>query len=222
MENIVAISPNDIAGRIAQQTLARRGMDYASEVRRLLDAGLAVMRDCGTSARPRVTDIVAAAGLSNDAFYRHFPSKEALVTAILEDGTERLGGYLAHQMGKETTAEGRVRRWVEGVLSQAADAEIAATTLAVLWNAGVLGAGPAAGPAAARGPLATLLHEPFTELGSVDPGLDASLAAHAVVGKLADLLWRRARPTRDEIDHVVGFCLAVAQPRRDAIRTPQR
>ena len=222
MENAVRLAANDIADRIAQQTLARRGPDYATEVRRLLDAGLAVMRECGTSARPRVADIVAAAGLSNDAFYRHFASKEALVAAILDDGTERLGGYLAHQLSKETTPEGQVQRWVEGVLSQATDAEIAATTLAVLWNAGVLGAGPAAGPAGARGPLATLLHAPFSELGSVDPALDASLAAHAVVGKLADYLWQRTRPTHDEIDHVVTFCLAAVRTRGDAAPSRRR
>jgi AcrR family transcriptional regulator len=208
----VSETATDVAGRIAQQTLARRGTDYAIEVRRLLDAGLALMRSYGTSARPRVSDIVTAAGLSNDAFYRHFASKEALVAAILEDGTERLESYLAHQMAKEPTPEGEIRRWIEGVLHQAVDEEIAATTLAVLWNAGVLGGGPAADPAMARGPLATLLHEPFAALGSRDPELDASLAAHAVVGKLADYLWRRARPTPAEIERIVDFCIAAVRP----------
>ena len=217
VEKVVRDPPNDIAGRIAQQTLARRGPDYTTEVRRLLDAGIAVMRDCGTSARPRVADIVAAAGLSNDAFYRHFASKEALVAAILDDGTERLGSYLAHQMAKEPTPERRVRRWIVGVLSQAVDDQIAATTLAVLWNAGVLGAGPAAAPAAARGPLTTLLREPFAALGSTDPELDASIAAHAVVGKLTDHLWRRDRPTDREIDHIVAFCLRAVESRRATI-----
>jgi AcrR family transcriptional regulator len=214
-QNTVREPGDDVAGRIAQQTLARRGPDYASEVRRLLDAGLAVMRAGGTSARPRVADIVAAAGMSNDAFYRHFASKDELVSAILDEGTERLGEYLAHQMGKESTPKGQVRRWVEGVLSQAENEDIAATTLAVLWNAGVLSAGPAAGPASAGAPLAALLRAPFDALGSADPDLDASLAAHAVVGLLADFLWRRVRPARSEIDHVVDFCLAVPRSRGD-------
>ena len=88
-------------------------------------------------------------------------------------------------MAKEPTPEGKVRRWVEGVLAQAADEDIAATTLAVLWNGGSVGDGTAVRPhrRPAR-PLATLLHEPFAELGSADPELDASLAAHAVVGTL--------------------------------------
>ena len=205
-----SVSRDGVAARIAQRTLTRREADYAGEVRRLLDAALGVMRACGTTSRPRVADIVAAAGLSNDAFYRHFPSKDALVAALLEDGTERLQGYLAHQMAKEPTPQGQVRRWVEGVLAQAADEDIAATTLAVLWNGGSVGEGLPTGRPSASQPLATLLHAPFAELGSADPGLDASLAAHAVVGQLSDFLWQRTRPSPERIDHVADVCLAIA------------
>jgi AcrR family transcriptional regulator len=198
------------AARIAGRTLAKRETEAAAEVRRLLDAGLAVMRRCGTASRPRVADIVAEAGLSNDAFYRHFPSKEALVAAILEDGSERLRSYLAHQMSKEATPEAKVRAWVEGVLLQAADEDIASTTRAVLWNAGSLGDGVALGRGrpSASGPLATLLRDPFADLGSADPDLDASLAAHAVVGQLSDYLWDRVAPTPAQIDHITDFTLA--------------
>jgi AcrR family transcriptional regulator len=199
---------SDVAARVAQRTLAKRGAEYEGEVRRLLDAALEVMRTCGITSRPRVADIVAAAGLSNDAFYRHFRSKDALVAAILEDGAERLGSYLGHQMAKEATPEGKVRRWVEGVLSQAADEAIASTTLAVIWNGGSLGEGLTSGRPSASAPLAVLLREPFAELGSADPELDASLVAHGVVGRLSDYLWERVRPTPAEIDHVAEFCLA--------------
>jgi AcrR family transcriptional regulator len=187
--------------------MAKRGPDYATEVRRLLDAALDVIRRCGTTSRPRVADIVATAGVSNDAFYRHFASKDALVAAILEDGTERLGSYLSHQMDKEATPENQVRRWVEGTLSQATDDDIASTTLAVLWNAGSVGAGFGSGPLSASTPLATLLHEPLARLGSCDPELDASLVAHTTVGKLSEYLWQRARPTGPEVAHIVDFCL---------------
>src|SRR5436190_7598744 len=107
----------DVAARVAARTLAARGEAYAGEVRRLLDAALDAMRRCGTTSRPRVADIVAAAGLSNEAFYRHFPSKDALVAALLEDGAGRLRSYLEHQMAKARGPEAQVRRWIEGVLS---------------------------------------------------------------------------------------------------------
>ncbi|MFD1815318.1 TetR/AcrR family transcriptional regulator [Rhodococcus gannanensis] len=196
------------ANRIAQRALAKREADYAGEVRRLLDAGLDVMRGCGTDSRPRVADIVAAAGLSNDAFYRHFRSKDALVAAILEDGTERLTTYVAHQMGKESTPDGQVRRWVEGVLSQSAR-DTAATTRAVLWNAGGLPADTTLGPASATGRLGLLLHRPFSELGSPQAEFDAALAAHATVGLLVDHLGRGAQTGTADVDRVVAFCLRV-------------
>jgi len=207
MPSTVPAVGNDVAARIALQTLSRRGSAYAGEVRRLLDAALDLMRRGGTTSRPRVADIVAEAGLSNDAFYRHFPSKDALVAAILEDGTERLLSYLAHQMAKEATPEGQVRRWVEGVLAQAADQDIATTTLAVLWNAGSVGQGL---PSASR-PLGALLRDPFAALGSADPDADATFVAHAVVGVMSDHLWGRSCPSRAEIDHMTDLCLAVAR-----------
>lgn len=197
----------DVAVAIAQQRLAKRGAQYSKEVRRLLDAGLDVMRRCGTTSRPRVVDIVAAAGLSNDAFYRHFASKEALVAAIIEDGSSRLASYLAHQMAKAATPEAKVRRWVEGVMSQAADDDLASTTLAVLWNGGTLGCEVGSHRPSTTAPLAALLVEPFRQLASSDPATDASLAAHAVVGVLSDCLWQQVRPTRARIDHLTKFCL---------------
>jgi AcrR family transcriptional regulator len=135
---------DEIASRIAQRALAKRGAGYAAEVRQLLDAALEVMRTRGPSASPRVADIVARAGLSNEAFYRHFPSKGALVAALLEDGTQRLQSYLAHRMEKEESAQGKVRSWIEGVLKQTSE-EVAGTTRAVLWNAGGVGADGATG-----------------------------------------------------------------------------
>src|SRR5215475_11834344 len=105
-------------------------------------------------------------------------------------------------MAKARTPEAKVRSWVEGVLAQAAEEEIASTTLAVLWNAGSLGR------PSASGPLAELLREPFAALGSRDPALDAALVAHGTVGQLSDWLWDRVLPTRAQIAHVAELWLA--------------
>jgi len=205
--------PHDVADRVARQTLADREAAYANEVRRLLDAALDVMRKCGTTSRPRVADIVAAAGLSNEAFYRHFRSKDALVAALVDDGALRLRSYLDHQLAKESTPEARVRRWVEGVLSQA-DGEVAATTLAVLWNGSSVAQRPAPGRHTGGVAPGVLLREPFAALGSRDPELDAALVTHAVFGRLSELLWAGEQATPEEVDHVVDFCLtAVNRPR---------
>jgi len=210
-ENAVT-PPRDVAARVAANTLAKRGLHYTDEVRRLLDAAFAVMGEHGTTARVRVADIVARAGMSNDTFYRHFPSKDALVVALLEDGTERLASYISHQMGKEVTPQAKVRRWVEGVMSQTSE-HAADATLAVLWNGSSIGTGGTAGRHNASVPLAALLIEPFTVLGSATPAMDASLAAHATLGKVSDYLWAGIRPNRDEIEHITEFCLDTATPR---------
>ena len=184
--------PDDVAGRIVRRTLAKREDQYASEVRRLLDAALEVIRRCGTTSRPRVADIVAEAGLSNDAFYRHFRSKDDLVTAILEDGGERLRSYLAYQMAKETTPEGQVRRWVRGVLAQA-DEDIAATTLAVLWNASSVGGGrrPGAISPARRSP--PCCASPSRRSAARRPSSTRRWPPTPRSGLLSDCLWRRSR-----------------------------
>jgi AcrR family transcriptional regulator len=189
----------------AQEALARREAAYADEVRRLLDAGLDVMRRCGTTSRPRVADIVAEAGLSNDAFYRHFRSKDALVAALVDDGALRLRSYLEHQMTKVSTPDAAVRVWVEGVMSQA-EGEVATTTLAVIWN------GDSVARPVARAAPGGLLEAPFAELGSPRPELDAALAAHAVFGRLSELLWDGTHADRAEVDHLVDFCLRAISP----------
>lgn len=200
----------DVAARIAAQTMARRGMDYTGEVRRLLDAAYEVIERGGTGSRARVADIVAAAGLSNDAFYRHFASKDALVAALIEDGAHRLASYVAHQMAKETTPEGQVRRWVAGVLSQASG-RTASATLAVLWNGSGLDGGEAPAARDATAPLARLLHAPLALIGSPSPDLDAVLVAHAVVGRMSAHLWGRTRPSAQEVEQVTDFCVAAVR-----------
>jgi AcrR family transcriptional regulator len=205
---------DDVAARVASRTLSRREATYADEVRRLLDAALAVMQRLGTTGRPRVQDIVAEAGLSNDAFYRHFGSKDALVAALLEDGAQRLASYLRHQTAKASSPRDRVRTWVQGVLAQT-EGELASSTRAVLWNGGSVDSGAAAGRHFASAPLAQLLAEAFTELGSTEPALDAALVTHAVLGRVADHLWQQTEPSGAEVEHLVEFALrSIAGQRR--------
>lgn len=177
----------------------------AEERGRFMEAALELIRRGGTTSRPRVADIVAEAGLSNDAFYRHFPSKDDLVAALIADGAQRLARYLEHQMGKADTPEGKIRRWVEGVLSQARG-EIGAATIAVQWN----GDRVKTNQHDASETLAALLREPFAALGSDAPDLDASLAAHAVVGTLAAYLARRETPQHPDTERITGFCIRAA------------
>ena len=63
-----------------------------------------------------VSEIVRAAGLSNQAFYRHFRSKDELLVAVLDKGIRLLGSYLRHRMETAATPEQKIRRWLAGML----------------------------------------------------------------------------------------------------------
>jgi AcrR family transcriptional regulator len=76
------------------------------------------MRESGT-LEPRVEQIVRAAGLSNQAFYRHFRSKAELLLAVLDDGIRQLHAYLSRRMDAVQGGEARVRAWLEGMIAQA-------------------------------------------------------------------------------------------------------
>jgi len=85
-------------------------------VRRLLDAGLDVMRQGGTGLEPAGADIVAGAGLSNARFYRHFRVEGGAGCREHRRRVVAAASYLAHSMEKAPTAEAKVRAWVDGVM----------------------------------------------------------------------------------------------------------
>ncbi|MET8798751.1 TetR/AcrR family transcriptional regulator [Nocardia sp. NPDC004568] len=210
MKKNAILAESELVGRIARKAVAEREAEYAGEIRRLLDAALDEVRRCGADARPRVADIVAAAGLSNDAFYRHFRSKDALMAAVLADGAERLAHYVAHRMSKEEEPRASVRCWVAAILAQAEPA-LAADTRAVLCHTGGLGVDLVTGQAgSAPRRLAELLHAPFAELGVAEPEFVAGLVAYATVGRLSEYLWSDTEPTPAEIARLGDFCLAAA------------
>ena len=113
--------------RAALRSLDGRRLAYEAEIQRLLDAAFTLIQRSG-ELEPRVGEIVREAGLSNQAFYRHFRSKHELLVAVLDRGIELLAGYLAHRMQSAPGAAAQVRAWFEGLLAQALDPEAADAT----------------------------------------------------------------------------------------------
>lgn len=214
--------PDDVViNRLVARALADRGASYQNEVRRLMDACLAVMLRGDASTAPRVADIVAEAKVSNETFYRYFPSKGALMAAVLEAGTARLRSYLEHQMAKERDPERKIRRWVDGLFSQTRQ-DHASVARAVTVNASMAGNGTPAWRHSAATTLATLLQEPFAELGNPDPELASLLAGHGAMGQLSDHIDAGTSPTDQQRERIALFCLAVARawPPGSAIPSP--
>ena len=194
-----------VAERVASRTLALRSEAYADEVRRLVEAAYAVMRRTG-SLEPRVNDIVREAGLSNQAFYRHFRSKDELLVAVLDDGQRQLVTYLEHRMAGATTAEARVRAWVRGVMEQARNAAAAENTRPFAINSARLADQFPDEVARSRELLVAPLRAAVAEAGG-DPQRDADAVYHLVIGRMNDALVARRPPSRDDVDHLEQFVL---------------
>ncbi len=157
---------------------------------------------------PTVNEIVREAALSNQAFYRHFRSKDELLVAILDDGLRQLVEYLDHQMAKERAPAGKVRRWVEGVLAQAADEDAAERTRPFVVNSARLADRFPDQVAESEARLIAPLRDVLAELASPDPDRDAEAVYRLVMGRMHDHLIRRQRPARADVEHLTRFALA--------------
>jgi len=173
---------------------------------------LLVMQRSG-NVDPRVSEIVREAGLSNQAFYRHFKGKDELLLAILDDGTRTLVSYLEHRMDGAATAIERVRAWVEGVVTQATNPDGAYASRPFASHHGRL---------AERFPaeisdLAGLLSKPLLtalraardagEFPDIDPERDADAIYQLAVGWLQRRLVTGSEPSAEDAAHIVRFAM---------------
>jgi AcrR family transcriptional regulator len=186
------------------------------ERRLLMQAAIDVMGE-HPDRSPRVSDIVARAGLSNSAFYRHFRSKDDLVLAILDDGRRTLLGYLEHLMAADDSGEGKVRRWIEGMMAQAVDADAAVATRAMHVNAKRVDGGVGEKGQRAEADLRAVLENALRDAGSADSARDAYVIFEAVVGTMTDFLVREVKPSAEDIGHLASFCVAGLDGRRGGV-----
>ncbi len=215
MESAVAdLDDRPLAQRSVERALAGRRSAYTDEVDRLIRAGLAVMQRAGTT-NPRVSEIVTEAGLSNQAFYRHFRSKDELLLAISDDGLRQLVGYLEHQMAKEQSGLARARRWVEGILAQAARPAAADATRPVVLNRERLMAAFPEDCRRSEERIKLPLRQAIVwaaEQGEIAAGADTERDVEAVyrlaMGTMQAWLTARHSPDPDDIAHLVGFAMA--------------
>jgi AcrR family transcriptional regulator len=197
-----------LAELAVQRSTAHLTATRAAEAQALMDAGSAVMIRYGTERRATVAEIVREAGLSNQAFYRHFESKDALVAAIVDAGSRRLASYLEHNMAARPTPTDRVRTWIRGVLAQATDPEVAHATRAITWNGNALTGEADAEARRTSGRVWEVLEAPLADAGSTDPARDSYLIGRLVFAVLFDALWADEPPTAADLSFVEDFCLA--------------
>jgi AcrR family transcriptional regulator len=116
-----------LADKAVERRVEGRRAEYAAEMRRIVDVTFSLVQRTG-SLEPSMREILAETGLSTQAFYRYFASKDELLLALLDDGRRRLVETLQRRMADSASPAQEVSAWIEGVLAQASNGGAAART----------------------------------------------------------------------------------------------
>jgi len=189
-----------LARRAVERTVAERHTTYVDEMRRVVDATYRLIERTG-SVDPPMREILRETGLSTQAFYRYFQSKDELMLLVLDDGRRQLLGYLEHRMARATSPEQKVRQWIEGVLAQAVDATAAARTRPFVANQDRLAE---AFPEDHQASVDALVRQLAAVVGDDRAAESIYLLT---MGALHRHLTHGTRPTVAEIDALVRFSL---------------
>ncbi|MCX4781712.1 TetR/AcrR family transcriptional regulator [Streptomyces sp. NBC_01264] len=201
-----------LAARAVDRSLAERSRASARDVRRLVEAAYTVVERTG-ALDLTMRDLLREAGMSNQAFYRYFRSKDDLFIAMLDDGRRRMTAHLRRRMARAQTPAEAVRAWVEGVLAQADDHRSAARTRPFLAHADRLAARFPEEQSASE----QAMIEPLAEALIADAARRTPPRAHAArdartvyllaVAALHQHLRAGTAATREDTDYLVAFVL---------------
>jgi AcrR family transcriptional regulator len=180
-----------------ERAVGDRQAEYVEEMQRIVDATYRLIERTG-GLDPSLRDILRETKLSTQAFYKYFQSKDELFLVLLDDGRRQLLDYLAHRMEQATTAEDKVRAWIEGVLAQAARADVAARTRPFFANEDRLAD---AFPAEHQATIDLLIDQ----LAEVIDARDARAVYYLAFGALHAHLTSGTTPTEEETQHIVQF-----------------
>jgi AcrR family transcriptional regulator len=194
--------PATAADTAVRRGLQRRREAATAEVSRLIEAGREIL---GSGSSLRVADIVKAAGSSNEAFYRYFGSKDGFVSAVVQDGAERVADLIRRRLPAEASGEAGVRVVVETAMSQLTNPQVAAASRNILAHA------HEPGDVSFAETLADLLRDSLESAGSPDAGRDAALAGGAILARLQGFVASRQTPSDRDVEHLIEFILGAAR-----------
>jgi len=209
----LALVRGPVVDQTVDRSLAGRREAARDEIERLVRAAFVIIEKSG-GLDPKVSDILAEAGLSNQAFYRHFRSKHELLVAVLDDGIHGLAEYLASRMAGAADPIDAIREWVRGMAAQAQDAEGARATRPFALARGRLAEAFPSEVARSREQLTAPLRDALIgardggALPAVAPDQDAEALYHLMMGWLEARLVEGRIPDPTEVERLETFVMS--------------
>ncbi|HEY6319423.1 MAG TPA: TetR/AcrR family transcriptional regulator [Acidimicrobiia bacterium] len=198
--------------RSVERAVASEVTRSSEQVERILAAAVGLIRETETLDL-RVTDVIAAAGVSNRAFYRHFTGKAELLIAVLEDGNRRYMERLEQRMDRCASPLEAVECWMRGMLARAQEPHPASDTRPFLANglrfSYEFPEESLVADEVLRAPLRDALvraHE-AGELAHLDVERDVEHVVQLTLGHMTWSLIQRRPLTRSDVDDTVAFAL---------------
>jgi AcrR family transcriptional regulator len=208
------------ARRAVDRSLESRRAAAEDEVDRLISAAFRIIERTG-HLEPKVSDILAEAGLSNQAFYRHFQGKHALLVAVLDDGIQSLADYLAARMAETKGPVEAVREWILGMAAQTQDPVGAAASRPFALARGRLAESFPAEVTESERRVTAPLRETLKQardaghMPCVVPEVEAEALYHLMMGWVEARLVEGRIPSAAEVAQLQAFILAgLARPKQ--------
>jgi AcrR family transcriptional regulator len=226
MENPIVL-PEPLVRRAVERTLEDRNNTVREEVERLMRAAVRIVSRTHV-IDPKISDILAEAGLSTKAFYRHFRSKDELMITVLTAALSEDVARLHKTMAAEHSPLVKVRRWIEGMLIRVVDSALASDIRPFVINGLRLSHQFPDQWLEADDVLQAPLREAILEaveageLASADPASDALAIYRLTLGLVHSHVIRREAVTPEEVDHVVDFSIGALRRRELPARRRRR
>ncbi len=199
--------------RTVERALEPRYEKSAEQVDQILRAAVELIRDTETLDL-RVTDVIARAGVSNRAFYRHFSGKTELLITLLEDGNRQYMEHVEAHMARAASPLAAVETWMRHMLARAQEPHHPADTRPFLLNglrfAYEFPSEALAADEVLRAPLRRALAA-ARAAGELPPGDDERDLDHLVQLTFGHMSWsllQRTPIAPAAADHIVAFALA--------------
>src|SRR5258708_2207715 len=115
------MATDSTTGRPTKRPEKRASRDLAKDEAQVRAIMRAAYHLIGRNEPTSVQDILAEAGLSTRAFYRHFASKDDLIVAMYRSDSQRVASELTEAITTSSTPARAVEAWIEHLLSIAYD-----------------------------------------------------------------------------------------------------